>query len=106
MATALAAMKGQAHVSDCLLRLYIAGRSAISQRAESHLRQLHRSIKLECNIEIIDVLKSPELAEQAGVLATPTLSYEHPSRSRRIIGDLSDTKRIVEFLGIELKEQT
>lgn len=52
-------------------------------------------------IEIIDVLVSPERAEQAGILATPTLSYEHATRPRRIVGDLSDTKRVLEFLGIK-----
>lgn len=51
-------------------------------------------------IEIIDVLARPELAEQAGILATPTLSYEHADRPRRIVGDLSDTRRVLEFLGI------
>ena len=51
-------------------------------------------------IEIIDVLARPELAERAGILATPTLSYEHETRPRRIVGDLSDTRRILEFLGI------
>ena len=52
-------------------------------------------------IEIIDVLARPELAEQARILATPTLTYESASRPRRIVGDLSDTKRVLEFLGIE-----
>ncbi len=52
-------------------------------------------------IEIIDVLTNPELAEQAGILATPTLSYENGIRPRRIVGDLSDTKRVLEFLGIK-----
>jgi len=52
-------------------------------------------------IEIIDVLAKPELAEQAGILATPTLTYENQGRPRRIVGDLSDTRRVLEFLGIE-----
>ncbi len=51
-------------------------------------------------VEVIDVLAKPELAEQAGILATPTLCYEHSGRPRRIIGDLSDAKRVLEFLGI------
>jgi circadian clock protein KaiB len=55
----------------------------------------------EWKIEIIDVLSKPELAEQAGILATPTLSYDNGTRPRRIIGDLSDTKRVLDFLGIE-----
>lgn len=91
-------------MSVCLLRLYIAGRSANSQRAEQNLLQLRSLIEPAFRIEIIDVLKRPELAEQAGILATPTLSYEHPVRPRRIIGDLSDTKRVLDFLGIETKE--
>lgn len=54
-------------------------------------------------VEIIDVLDKPELAEKAGVIATPTLSYEHSARPRRIVGDLSDTRRVLDFLGIEIK---
>jgi circadian clock protein KaiB len=52
------------------------------------------------------VQKAPELAEKAGILATPTLAYEHPERSRRIVGDLGNTKRVLEFLGIELKGES
>ena len=48
------------------------------------------------------MLVQPELAEQAGILATPTLCYEQPKGSRRVIGDLSDTKRVMDFLGIEI----
>jgi circadian clock protein KaiB len=94
-----------AQVSNFLLRLYIAGKSATSQRAESNLLALQSIIGPEWKIEIIDVLTKPELAEQAGILATPTLSYDHPERPRRIIGDLSDAKRVLEFLGIEVKER-
>jgi circadian clock protein KaiB len=48
-------------------------------------------------------ISGPELAEKAGILATPTLAYELPERSRRIVFDLSDSKRVLEFLGIGLK---
>lgn len=62
---------------------------------------LRKYMKAEAwKIDIIDVLAKPELAEQAGILATPTLSYEHATRPRRIVGDLSDTRRVLEFLGI------
>jgi circadian clock protein KaiB len=54
-------------------------------------------------VKVIDVLTEPHLAEEAKILATPTLSYEHPSRPRRIIGDLSDTRKVLDFLGIEAK---
>lgn len=93
-------------MSDFLLRLYIAGKSPSSQRAQSNLPALRGLVGPEWKIEIIDVLTSPELAEKSGILATPTLSYEHSERRpRRVIGDLSDAKRVLEFLGIEAKEQ-
>jgi circadian clock protein KaiB len=93
-------------VTEPILRLYVAGTSVTARRAETQLAQLQAAIKPNCKVEVIDVLDRPELAEKAGILATPTLFYEHGERSRRIIGDLSDTKRVVEFLGIELEEKT
>lgn len=91
-------------MTEPLLRLYIAGDSAISRRAEQNLRHLLTLVEPGgWEAEIIDVVREPERAEQAGILATPTLSYEAPVRPRRIVGDLSDAKRILNFLGIELK---
>jgi circadian clock protein KaiB len=92
-------------VSGFLLRLYVSGKSTNSQRAESNLLALQRLIGPQWKVEIVDVLTTPELAERASILATPTLSYEHSERPRRIIGDLSDAKRVLEFLGIEVKEK-
>jgi len=94
-------------VTEPLLRLYIAGNSAVSRRAEQNLSHLQRLIKPQgWDVEVIDVLMQPERAEQARILATPTLSYDHPMRPRRIVGDLSDTKSVLAFLGIELKRDT
>jgi circadian clock protein KaiB len=90
-------------VSEPILRLYIAGPSATARRAEHQLLELRARIRTTCKVEIIDVVAKPELAERAGILATPTLSYEHPDRPRRVIGDLSDATRVLEFLGIERK---
>jgi circadian clock protein KaiB len=90
-------------VTEPVLRLYIAGSSATARRAEKQLVDIRAQIKPEWKVEIVDVLEKPELAEKAGILATPTLSYEHLERSRRIVGDLSDTKRVLAFLGIEMK---
>jgi circadian clock protein KaiB len=87
-----------------LLRLYIAGQSSISQRAQQNLDKIRNLIDTGFPFEIVDVIATPELAEQAGILATPTLSFEHAERPRRVVGDLSDTKRVLAFLGIEPKE--
>jgi circadian clock protein KaiB len=94
-------------VTELVLRLYIAGNSAVSRRATQNLDRLQRLIKPQgWDVEVIDILAQPELAEQARILATPTLSYEHPVRPRRIVGDLSDTGSVLDFLGIELKRDT
>jgi len=75
-------------VAEFVLRLYIAGNSASSRLAEQNLQRMLADIKSEgWEVEIIDVLTKPELAEKAGVIATPTLSYEHSVRPRRIVGD-------------------
>ena len=90
-------------MTEPALRLYVAGTTATARRAEKQAVDLQAYIKPGWKIEVIDVLERPELAEQAGILATPTLAYEHSERSRRIVGDLGDPKRVLEFLGIELK---
>ncbi|MGD9884036.1 MAG: circadian clock KaiB family protein [Reyranella sp.] len=85
-----------------MLRLYIAGNSASSRRAEQNLARLQKYMKAgEWKIEVIDVLLVPELAEKAGILATPTLSFDRSDRPRRIVGDLGDIRRVLDFLGIE-----
>ena len=88
---------------DPILRLYIAGASATARRAEKQLAALQAHVKPDLKVEVVDVQERPELAEKAGILATPTLAYEHHERSRRIVGDLGDIKRVLEFLGIEPK---
>ena len=99
-------LQGEASVAELVLRLYIAGNSAGSRRAEQNLHDLRTLLDNEAwRIEIIDVVRRPELAEQARIIATPTLSYEHSGRPRRIVGDLSDKKRILEFLGIETGDE-
>jgi circadian clock protein KaiB len=87
-----------------ILRLYVAGNSPSSRQAEQNLKQLRLLMKAEgSRVEVIDVLADPSLAEKERILATPTLCYEHSGRRRRIVGDLGDTRRVLSFLGIEMK---
>jgi circadian clock protein KaiB len=93
-------------VGEFLLRLYISGDTASSRRAKENLSRLReRVLEPRWTIEIVDVLTTPQRAEEAGILATPTLSYDHPGGPKRIIGDLSDASRILRFLGIEAKDE-
>jgi circadian clock protein KaiB len=92
-------------VTEFSLRLYIAGDSITSRRARQQLARIREILKQhKFDVETIDVLAQPQLAEQEKILATPTLAYEHAGRPKRIVGDLSDTKRVLEFLGIQLKD--
>lgn len=93
-------------VPGVLLRLYIAGNSASSQRAQQNLAHLREIIKSRCEVEVIDVVEQPQRAERAGIIATPTLCYENAPRPRRVVGDLSESKRILDFLGIETKDDS
>jgi circadian clock protein KaiB len=83
------------------LRLFVAGRTEGSLQAQKSMVALQAAVGAHRRIEIIDVLEHPDLAEAAGILATPTLSYDHPTRPRRIIGDMSDTQRVLAFLGLD-----
>jgi circadian clock protein KaiB len=91
-------------VGECRLRLYIAGDSVVSQKAQENLQRLCQRYSAAIETIIIDVLSEPGLADTARILATPTLVYEHSTRSKRIIGDLSDTDKVIEFLGLQLSD--
>jgi circadian clock protein KaiB len=84
------------------LRLYVAGDSPGSRRARENLARLQRHVLPPCTeIRVVDVLKEPRLAEEARILATPTLSLEDPLHRRRIVGDLSDLQKVLSFLGFD-----
>lgn len=86
-----------------LLKLYITGKTPRTERAIANLRQLCDDVLAEeYEIEIIDVLEQPKLAEDERILATPTLIKKLPPPLRRVIGDLSDRDRVL--LGLDLRE--
>lgn len=87
------------------LRLYVTGRTPASQRALSNLEQICRTeLKGEYEIEVIDILEHPQLAEYEKILATPTLVRQLPEPVRKIIGDLSDREKVL--LGLDLLPAT
>ena len=89
-----------------VLRLFVSGHSPSSVRARENLVWLRsHGLPADWSTEVIDVLADPGQAEQAGILATPTLSYEHAAQSRRIVGDLGDAERVLHFLGLEARRQ-
>ena len=89
-----------------VLRLYVAGMTPRSRRAIENIRKIcEEELKGRYEIEIIDVYQQPELAEKMNVIAAPTLVRELPLPLRRVIGDLSDKKKVVVGLDLRTKEE-
>jgi circadian clock protein KaiB len=85
-----------------MLRLYIAGQSPKSLQAISNLTRLcDEYLPGRHQIEIIDLVDEPSLARSDDILAIPTLVRRLPAPLRKIIGDLSDTERVL--VGLRLK---
>jgi circadian clock protein KaiB len=83
------------------LRLYVAGESPNSLAAFANLKRLcdeHMNHPYE--IEIVDLVQNPRLARGDEILAIPTLVRRLPAPMRKIIGDLSDTDRVL--VGLQL----
>lgn len=80
-------------MSKFLFKLYVSGNTLRSRRAIANLQAFcDCQLQHQSQIEIIDVTKSPEIAESEKILITPTLVREFPLPKEKIIGDLSDTK--------------
>src|SRR5687768_1034456 len=78
-----------------LLRLYVAGKTARCEAAEANLRKVcEEFLAGRYNIEIVDLLENPTLAQGDQILAVPTLVRKLPLPVRRIIGDLSNRDRV------------
>ena len=83
------------------LRLYIAGNTAKSLTALSNLkRYCDEHLKDRYKIEVIDLLKNPQLAAGDQILAIPTLVRKFPVPIRKIIGDLSNEEKVLVGLNI------
>ena len=83
------------------LRLYVAGNTAKSKLALTNLkRYCEEHLKGKYVIEVIDLLKQPQLAEGDQILAIPTLVKKVPEPIRKIIGDLSNEEKVLVGLNI------
>lgn len=86
------------------LRLYIAGKTPRSVTALANLkRYCEENVKDRYSIEVIDLLKNPQLAEGDQILAVPTLVRRVPVPIRKIIGDLSNEEKVL--VGLDLRER-
>ena len=84
------------NAKNVTLKLYITGQTSRSQRAIRNLRRVcEEKLQGRCQVIVVDVLEQPQAAEEAKILATPTLVKELPPPLRRIIGDLSDHEKVL-----------
>jgi circadian clock protein KaiB len=83
------------------LRLYIAGQTPKSLTAFANLKRLCEGrLKGRYAIEVVDLIEEPRLAKEDQILAIPTLVRRLPPPMRKIIGDLSNTERVL--VGMDL----
>lgn len=84
------------------LRLYVAGQTQKSITALANLKKYcEEHLKGQYRIEIIDLLKNPQLAEGDQIVAIPTLVKKVPLPVRKIIGDLSNSEKVL--VGLDIK---
>ena len=87
------------------LRLYVAGQTPKSLRAFANLKRIcEEHLADQYRIEIIDLMKNPQLAKGDQILALPTLVRKLPAPVKKIIGDLSNTERVL--VGLDLRART
>jgi circadian clock protein KaiB len=89
-------------VSRYILRLFVTGKTPRAELAIANLRKIcEEELKGEYELEIIDVLEHPELAEEERILATPTLVKQLPPPLRRVIGDLTNKEKVLFGLAVK-----
>jgi circadian clock protein KaiB len=87
---------------DYVLRLYIAGTTSKSVRAVANIKEIcNKNLANRFDLEVIDIYQQPALAKEVQVIAAPTLVKQSPLPSRKFVGDMSNTDRIL--VGLEIK---
>ena len=93
-------------MTQYLLRLYIAGMTPAARRAIKNLEALTADMagqELDMQVEVVDILERPQLAEDERILATPVVVRRLPPPVRRVVGDLSERERVL--VGLDILER-
>ena len=102
---ARAQAKKKSASDEWILRLYIAGQSARTAAALQNLQSIcEEHLAGRYRIEVIDLLKHPQLARGDQIVAVPTLVRHLPPPMKKIIGDLSNEERVL--VGLDLRPRT
>ena len=96
--------QAQKGADQWVLRLYIAGQTPKSLTALNNLRKIcEGNLGRKYKIEIIDLMKNPKLAKEHQIVAIPTLVRNLPVPLKKIIGDLSNTEKVL--IGLDLQQR-
>lgn len=88
-----------------VLRLYVVGYTRRSVAAVANIKRIcEEHLKGRYRLDVIDLREHPTLAKGEQIIAAPTLLKQLPLPLRRIIGDMSDTERVL--VGLDLRERT
>jgi circadian clock protein KaiB len=86
------------------LRLYVAGKTPRCLEAFANLKRIcEKHLDARYTIEVIDLLENPMLAAGDQIVAIPTLVRKLPTPMKKVIGDLSNTERVIVGLDLKLK---
>ena len=86
-----------------VLKLYVTGMTPKIERPVADLKRICEEELGQYELNIINILEQPQLADGDKILATPTLIKQLPEPVRRVIGDLSDTEKVL--LGLDLVQK-
>ncbi len=87
-----------------ILRLYVAGLMPKSTFAIANLKKIcEENLHGRYELEVIDLYQQPQLAQGDQIVAVPTLIKQLPAPLRRVIGDMSDTERVL--VGLDLRKK-
>ena len=88
---------------EFVLRLFITGATPNSSRAVTNIKQICEThLKNRYSLEIIDVYQQQDIAEREQLIALPLLIKKSPFPERRLIGDLSNTEKVLKGLGLRI----
>jgi circadian clock protein KaiB len=85
------------------LMLIVIGRTNNSQQAKKNLNKFlsgNKELFSDCKVEVVDILKRPEIAETEKIIATPTLIRKSPVPEKRMVGDLSKSEQLTDFIQV------
>ena len=101
-AKSTAAKPARKQKEKCLLRLYVAGTTPQSTRAILNMQKIcEEYLEGAYQLEVIDIYQRPQLAKDEQIIAVPTLVKKLPLPLRRVIGDFSDSERVL--VGLDLR---